>query len=209
MMKNKAKKTLGTTFYIVGLLLIITAFIIWGYNIWDDNRAGSVANDIVVKIEDEVSNEDNDFYMDDLYKKYPNVEMPVSSIDGNNYIGQIDIPDLGVSLPVMDEWNYSNLKISPCRYSGSAYLKNLVIAAHNYSSHFGNIKNLQIGNTVIFTDMDNNKFVYSVAEIEELEPTATEEMKDSGWDLTLFTCNMSGMKRIAVRCYENEQSSKR
>jgi sortase A len=179
---------------------------IWGYNVWDDNRAGDIADDIVNRLDDELGSPASGFDTEDLYKKYPEIEMPVFQVDGNDYIGQLDISELGLTLPVMSEWSYPNLKIAPCRYSGSAYTKDLVIAAHNYSRHFGRLKNLQVGSYVVFTDMDKHRFVYTVGEVEELPPQATEEMKDSGWDLTLFTCNRSGKKRIAVRCMEAEES---
>lgn len=206
MKKNKLKKTIGTVFCFLGIILIVFALMIWGYNVWDDKRAGDISDDIVNRLDDELGNSASGFDNEELYKKYPEIEMPVFPIDGNDYIGQLDISELGLTLPVMSEWSYPKLKIAPCRYSGSAYTHNLVIAAHNYSRHFGRLKNLEVGSYVVFTDMDKHRFVYTVGEIEELPPQSTEEMKDSGWDLTLFTCNRSGSKRIAVRCEEVEDS---
>ena len=55
------------------------------------------------------------------YLRNPEMEMPVEEIEGNGYIGLLEIPALGLSLPVMSEWSYPNLKLAPCRYSGSAY----------------------------------------------------------------------------------------
>lgn len=62
----------------------------------------------------------------------------------------------------------------------------MVIAGHNYSSHFGSLKNRVQGDAVTFTDMDGNVFCYQVAEIETLPPYATQEMTSGEWDLTLF-----------------------
>lgn len=81
----------------------------------------------------------------------------------------------------------------------SAYLDNLVIAGHNYKSHFKELESLSAGDTVVFKDIDGNEFRYFVAAKEVLPPTAIEEMT-SGWDLTLFTCNATGTYRIAIRC---------
>ena len=36
--------------------------------------------------------------------------------------------------------------------------------------------------------------------MDTLAATAVEEMTDSGFDLTLFTCNYSGQARVTVRC---------
>ena len=90
--------------------------------------------------------------------------------------------------------------LAPCRYDGSAYGTHLVIAAHNYSRHFGNIKTLAPGDEVYFTEMDGTVTAYEVAETDTLNPTAVEEMTDGGWALTLFTCTYGGQSRVTVRC---------
>ena len=124
-------------------------------------------------------------------------------IDGEVYIGTLDIPALELSLPVMSEWSYPKLKLAPCRYKGSAYRNDLIICAHNYNSHFGRLKELEPGDEIVFTDADGNAFFYSVVTTETLAPTAIDEMESSGWDLTLFTCTIGGAKRVTVRCKQN------
>ena len=76
----------------------------------------------------------------------------------------------------------------------------MIIAAHNYASHFGNLKYLQEGDEVTFTDMDGNVFRYEVALQETLQPTAITEIQQGDWDLTLFTCTYGGQSRVTVRC---------
>lgn len=112
----------------------------------------------------------------------------------------MSIPSLELDLPVISEWSYSRLKVAPCRYKGSAYLGDLIIAAHNYTSHFGMLKRLSEGDEITFTDMDGNTFRYEVVILETLEPTAMKEMESGGWDLTLFTCTVGGAYRMTVRC---------
>ena len=134
------------------------------------------------------------------YVLNPNMDMPAVEVDGHDYIGVLEIPALELELPVMSTWSYPNLKIAPCRYTGSAYLDDMVIAAHNYSQHFGRLKELSGGETVIFTDADGNVFTYEVALVETLMPTDIEEMESGEWDLTLFTCTIGGSSRVTVRC---------
>ncbi len=126
--------------------------------------------------------------------------MPAVEIDGHGYIGTLEIPALELTLPVMDRWSYPNLKLAPCRYKGSAYLDGLIVAGHNYRTHFGRLDQLRTGAEVCFTDVEGNLFLYTVAQLEELAPTAVEEMESGGWDLTLFTCTPGGKARLAVRC---------
>lgn len=121
-------------------------------------------------------------------------------IDGYRYIGVLYVPSLQLELPVMEEWDYDRLKIAPCRYFGSAYLDNMVIVAHNYPAHFSSLKWVPDGTEIIFTDMDGNEFHYAVSSVETLQPEQTADMIDSGYALTLFTCNTGGQTRCTIRC---------
>ena len=134
------------------------------------------------------------------YVTDPSMPMPVQEIDGEGYIGILQIPDLALELPIIGEWSYPRLRTAPCRYVGSAYTHDLIIAAHNYASHFGGLASLAQGSEVIFTDMDGNRFIYAVSGTEQLPGTAIEEMESGDWDLTLFTCTIGGAARVTVRC---------
>lgn len=103
-------------------------------------------------------------------------------------------------LPVISSWDYPGLRVAPCRYTGSAYTDDLVIAAHNYASHFGRLRELSQGDSIRFTDTDGNVFDYVVSELEILEPYAVSQMTEGDWDLTLFTCTPGGQHRVTLRC---------
>ena len=194
-----------------GLLLIAAALALAAYNVIDAQRAARSAAQALEALSqttavsaaepEEASADDAPAYLAD-----PEMPMPTVSFDGNDYIGRVDIPSLGLSLPVISEWSYPRLKIAPCRYTGSAYLDNLIIAAHNYSSHFGNLNRLNNGDTVTFTDVDGNQFTYAVSLIEDLPGTAIEEMQAGEGDLTLFTCTLGGRSRVTVRCERTADS---
>ena len=135
----------------------------------------------------------------------PVPDMPIMTIDGQEYIGYLELPTLDLSLPVMSQWSYAGLKIAPGRYSGSTYADNMVVCAHNYAKHFSPIKWLTEGAQVYFTDMDGMRWTYEVSYVENLQPTQIEEMTEKTeesdeWDLTLFTCTTGGSARCAVRC---------
>lgn len=140
------------------------------------------------------------------YQLNPDMKMPVVIVDGVGYIGTIRFPDLGLELPVAAPWSYSTLKLSPCLYAGTPYKENMVICGHNYVSHFGKLYNLGLEDEVIFTDNDGNVFRYEVDNIEELPPTAVENMVESGYALSLFTCTLSGQTRLTIRCVSTGDS---
>lgn len=121
-------------------------------------------------------------------------------IDGIPYIGYLSIPKLGLNLPIISTWSYPLLKRAPCRYVGTVLGEDLVLMAHNYASHFGNISKLETGDTVTFTDMDGEVISYEVVGEDILEPTAVEEMTAGVFDLTLFTCTYGGKYRVTIYC---------
>ena len=205
-MKRKAGKVLMT----IGLLLIAAAFLLMVYNIWESKKAENMSEEILNQIKDgqdeNVSSDDAD--EKPLYEIYPDMEMPVLTIDGVDYIGILTVPSLGLELPVAGNWSYPNLRRSPCRYKGSAYSNDMIIAGHNYSRHFGGLKNLAIGEEISFRDVDGHIFQYQVDDIETIPGTAVEDMDAGEWDMTLFTCTYGGKSRVTIRCrkLENDHS---
>lgn len=191
-------------------MLIAAALLLTVYNLWDEHRAGTAVTQVMEQLQKQTpdsmlvqtpsspagpgESEIPDYILN------PDMEMPTMDIDGNRYIGTLDIQALNLSLPVMSEWSYPKLKIAPCRYVGTAYQGNFVIAAHNYRTHFGSLGNLSAGDRVTFTDVDGNIFSYDVVEVQILNPAAIEEMVSDDWDLSLFTCTLGGKTRLTVRC---------
>lgn len=204
---QRARKKVSSIFIITGLLLIAAALFLTGFNLFDEYRAERSVDSVL----QQMMLQDTPVLREGEIPDYilnPDMEMPVETIDGLDYIGTLEIPSLDLELPVLSEWNYPNLRVAPCRYTGSAYQGNLIIAAHNYPSHFGNLKHLQEGESVRFTDVEGNLFSYKVVVRETLEPTAIDEMQseeDGAWDLTLFTCTIGGQSRVTVRCVQVEE----
>lgn len=205
------RKKKGIPLMVIGLLLCAAALSLGVYNVWDDNRASDSVDitiqelNLVIPDPEEAERERPEGMIPD-YILSPEMEMPEVEVADYDYIGYLEIPALDLSLPVMREWSYPLLKIAPCRYSGSVYLDNMVIAAHNYKRHFGGLKNLGVGDEICFVDVDGNAFWYTVEEMEQLNPNETREMISSDWDLTLFTCTLGGQFRFTVRCSRVEET---
>ncbi len=213
-MKRKSKA--GTILISTGLLLLAAALLLVGYNLYDEYRAGQTANHVLEALQqqmpepisDDLRTTENSILEQTELPDYilnPDMEMPTQEMEGNDYIGVLEISSLELSLPVMNEWSYPRLKLAPCRYSGSAYTGNLVIAAHNYRTHFGPIKNLTVGAQVTFTDVKGRRFSYEVSAVETIEATSVEDAVSNAWDLTLITCTPGGQARVAVRCLRADE----
>lgn len=192
------KVTPGLVCMVLGVVLLLLAGGLYGYNRYEDAHAGAEAQTVVADLQQKVSETADTGAEADSDPLDP--ELPVVEIDGNEYVGEISIPAIGIDLPVMSEWSYPRLKIAPCRQFGSSRTDDLVIAAHNYESHFGKLSSLSEGDSVIFTDMDGIENQYVVSKIEVLDPHSVEEVEYSGYALVLYTCTYGGKTRVTVFC---------
>jgi len=121
-------------------------------------------------------------------------------VGGYDVAGILSAPDIDLELAVISPWSYKNLRAGPCLYSGSPSGR-MILLAHNYSRHFGHLRELQPGASVTFTAADGTVYSYTVTgtEIWAADQLA-QVVSGSGWDLTLFTCTIGGANRVVVRC---------
>ena len=193
------KKT-GLALILAGVLLVAGALGITVYNVADDNRAERAVEALLAPVAEAISEQETNNFVRPESDVVP--EMPVLEEDGLRYIGIIEIPALSLSLPVLENWSYDLLKISPCRYAGSCYTNDLVICAHNYASHFNGLRTVDMGEDVYLTMVNGDSFHYVIVNRETLQPDENERMvtPDGNWDLTLFTCYIGGQTRCTLRC---------
>lgn len=196
---TQMKKLSGYFYIIFGVLLLVAAASIVKNNLDENANAGSASDELLSSVIEQVP--------DTVLASEDHGDMPVVDVDGRSFIGTVQIPDLGLLLPIQSEWAKENAKVSVCRYEGSAYENDLIICGHNYSEHLGNLGELSTGDSIIVTDMNGKSFYYQVVNIETLGAYDVEEMEGGDWDLTLFTCTVGGANRVTVRCEATGQVS--
>ena len=117
----------------VGLLLIAAALALALYNVLDARRAEQTVEQTLAALDEASGNipeepadvpeegpEDPPEPPRPAYLDDPDMPMPTVEVDGNAYIGRLEIPALELELPVMSEWSYPRLRTAPCRDKGSA-----------------------------------------------------------------------------------------
>ena len=182
----------------VAVLLLISAAILLVYNTTENTRVEEENLEVVTELEKIFEEKQEEQLQDENQEPIENVAS--ININGNNYIGIVYIPILdNLALPVIDECNKVNLKISICKYSGSIESGNFVIAGHNYKASFGKLSKLAIGNIAYFKDANGAVYKYKCKAIEVLTPNQVEKMNTGDWDLTLFTCTYNNVNRLACR----------
>ena len=130
----------------------------------------------------------------------PALDMPTVRTGSYDYIGYLDFPGYGLTMPVAAEFSFPAMEISPCRHTGSVYNDNLVVAGHNYKTEFDVLFRIKAGDTVTFTDVDGNVFTYTVREFVSVTPDDSDTVMNSGYALTMYTCNWDTTERVTVFC---------
>ena len=118
-MRDKKKGRKGRYLIAGGLLLIAAALCLTVFNIGDDWRAGREAGQILAEMEKGME-EDEKNAAGENGADADGQALAVIPVDGNSYMGVLEIPDLDLTLPVMADWSYPKLRVAPCRYMGSA-----------------------------------------------------------------------------------------
>lgn len=192
-----------------GIMCIFSAGGLTAYNLYDAERAGRDAWAALSQVDKKIAASRDESTQTkavegiDTVPDYVidrNTPMGEVEIDGRMYIGRIDVPELGISLPVGSKLSDDGLRYAPCRYTGSVYTGRCVIAGHDYRTHFGPLSAAVPGMDVLFTDVDGNVFTYTVLGTDTVGMHDFEGAFDGDWDLTLFTCTISGRERLMVRC---------
>lgn len=208
------KAKFGVLCMVFGAVLLLGALSLLAYNQQEAAQADEAVSDVMPQVVEQILQRREQ--TDETALPEPEVplellepedlEMTEVEIDGYGYIGYLSLPALELELPVMSDWDYTRLRIAPCRYAGTLKGEDLVLMAHNYTRHFGRLSELTEGDSVVFVDMDGETTVYEVVAMDILAPTAVEEMTSGAFDLTLFTCTYGGRSRVTVYCDRVKES---
>lgn len=109
----------GTLCTILGLLLLLAALLLTAYNLRRDAAAGDAAELVLERLTPDLPRQESlsqsptgegkeEAFVPD-YVLNPELPMPEREIDGQSYIGVLDIPALGLSLPIISTWSYPGL----------------------------------------------------------------------------------------------------
>ena len=184
-----------------GVVLVFAALLLFFHNRIEDKKAGENAEKTLQQLEDAITEreakDETDTTRAPDVSSSPGMPSPAGAYD---YIGYLDFPGYGLTMPVAATWSFPALEISPCRHTGSVYNDNLVVAGHNYNTHFGVLFELQLGDIVTFTDVDGNAFTYTVRELTSVSPDNSDAVMNRGYALTLYTCNWDTTERVTVFC---------
>ena len=165
---------------------------------------------VSTNIEDKEENiEENDLKNNnELDEKEKN---KIINYDKQKVIGEINIPKLNITYPIIYKTTDEYLKVAPTKLSGPDINKigNFCIVAHNYrynkEEFFSRLNELNIGDKFFLTDVSMKKICYKVIqknEIDENDLSCIEQNNNGKRETTLITCTNNSKKRLIVKGVE-------
>ena len=178
------KKMHGRLCIMIGAALLLAALSLVLYNLNKDSQGGKASQELLAELKLEmpqISSDDGNLSNNDLFKEYEDDEPDQDNfieVNGRIYAGVIYIPSLQLELPVLSEWSYDNLDISPCRYSGSAFKGNLIMQRTIIVPILADYKSLEV-EILLFLQMV--KELYMSMKLFRLKLSMAETLKQ--WSL--------------------------
>ena len=211
-------KKFSTICIVLGCVLMVAGLLTYGYQKNQERLANENIEQLMKDVEQkreemlEAANSKGDGQSYDAASGQAIIESEDSQQDlgtirysDHRVLGILSFPSLGKEVPVLGE-NMTDqmLNVAPCHYGGPQNPLeegNIIIAGHNYRSHFGGLKRLKLGQIVVWNSLDGKGYNYEVAEVKEIAPDDFDyvEKNINTYTLTLFTCTDSGKMRWAVK----------
>ena len=124
--------------------------------------------------------------------------VPVLSIDKMDFIGILEMPRYESILRVSSDWGHFTK--CPCRFSGSIYDRTIQIGATSQKGQYDFYREISVGDTVIFTDVEGNRYTYTVTNLQYESHADQTILNREESALTLFIKNVYAFEYLIVFC---------
>ena len=192
-MKNKKNGIVRRSTIILGVVLLVTALgvlLVWQGGIHTSKKRAEEYVDIINSTIPEGSGAVPTARRDNT--------MATLSVDGNDFIGILEMPKYGSVLPVGGQWG--SVSKYPCLYDGNIYERTIKIGATTQKGQYDFFREISVGDSLLFTDMEGNLYSYSVADILYSKDAHSSTLNQKDAELTLFIKNLYAFEYIVVFC---------
>lgn len=181
------------TFVVLGAFLALTATVLmiawrWNISVWE-----SKSKDYVCTLKSLIPPAQNTV----LEERRDN-EMPVFSLEGNDFVGILEIPLYESELPVCADWG--NVSKYPCRFGGSIYNGTLKVGVTSQNGQYDFYRELSVGDDVFFTDMEGNRYSFKITSLRYEKHADINTLNKNDGELTVFIKNLYAFEYLVVSC---------
>ncbi len=179
--KKRRKSRLSTVLLVLGVLLLAAALAFTVIRTVSEVTARKKVPKILSEMESLMPQIKSGSFEDRVNTSHSMLE-----VDGESFIGILELPAYKTKLPVRSKWNTSALKAYPCRYGGSLYEGNLTVGGKDTAGQFDFMDKITKYDAVFFTDVTGKRYSLEVTDV-----LVTEKMNVEEWqkecDLVLFS----------------------
>ena len=119
-------------------------------------------------------------------------------VDGTDFVGILEMPRCGSALPVCADWGKPSKY--PCHFSGSVYERTMQIGGTTQKGQYDFYREISVGDSVFFTDMEGNRYTYTVTNIHYAKNADQAALGREDADLKLFIKNVYAFEYVIVFC---------
>lgn len=178
---------------IVGISLFLTAvatFLLWQWKISDAEQRAKDYVQTLSAVLPESQNAVPEARRDN--------QMSVYSLDGTDFVGILEMPRYNSALPVAADWG--NPVNYPCLFRGSIYDGTLQIGATTQGGQYDFYREISVGDTVCFTDVEGNRYSLQVTELRYESTADQTTLTRTPAALTLFLKNIYDFEYLILSC---------
>ena len=194
-MNASIKKNLSRVLAAAGILLIVAAV---AFTTIGEIRTRSLAKDarstaqVLMSLMPQVT--------DGVPEELHDSRMATLQLNGDDFIGVIDIPTFDVLLPVYAKWDKTKTSSFPCHYSGSLYDGSLILGGSSADGQLNFVKDISIGDKVFFTDTHGVKYSLKVSDIRRTTDVSRESLENREGDVIIFARNPLSFEYTIISC---------